>query len=83
MHGPRRAGALCTLVKALAYHDVVPRLREGTDNPRAWLERCLETIAARGPVVNAFVALNESGARAAADASVERGLTPMWISIGG
>ena len=58
--------------KALTWHDVLPRLREGSDNPRAYLERCLETIAAREPVVKAFVTLNEAGARAAADASSVR-----------
>src|SRR6202000_1644580 len=40
--------------------------------PRAYLERCLETIAAREGVVRAWVALNESGARAQADASTQR-----------
>ena len=39
---------------------------------RAYLERCLETIAQREPVVKAFTAVNETGARAAADASVAR-----------
>ena len=42
------------------------------DSPRAYLERCLETIAAREPVVKALTALNETGARAAADASAAR-----------
>jgi len=58
--------------KALAFHEAVPRFRDGTDNPRAYLERCLETIAAREPVVKAFVARNETGAREAADASARR-----------
>ena len=44
-------------------------LRDGSDTPRAYLERCLETIKEREPVVRAFAALNEAGARAAADAS--------------
>jgi Asp-tRNA(Asn)/Glu-tRNA(Gln) amidotransferase A subunit family amidase len=58
--------------KALTWHDVLPRLREGSDSPRAYLERCLETVAAREPAVKAFVTLNEAGARAAADASSAR-----------
>ncbi len=58
--------------KALTFHDAAPRFREGADTPRAYLERCLETIAAREPVVKAFVVVNESGARAAADASSAR-----------
>jgi Asp-tRNA(Asn)/Glu-tRNA(Gln) amidotransferase A subunit family amidase len=58
--------------RALAFHDACARFREGADTPRAYLERCLETIAAREPVVRAFVVLNEDGARAAADASAAR-----------
>jgi Asp-tRNA(Asn)/Glu-tRNA(Gln) amidotransferase A subunit family amidase len=58
--------------KALTFHDATPRFRDGSDTPRAYLERCLETIAAREPVVKAFVVLNEEGARAAADASAAR-----------
>jgi Asp-tRNA(Asn)/Glu-tRNA(Gln) amidotransferase A subunit family amidase len=57
---------------ALTFHDVTPRFRAGADTPRAFLERCLETIAAREPVVRAFAALDEAGARAAADASTAR-----------
>ncbi len=58
--------------KPLTFHDAVPRFRDGADTPRAYLERCLETIARREPVVKAFTALNETGARAAADASTAR-----------
>jgi len=58
--------------KALTFHDQLARLREGADTPRAYLERCLEAIAAREPVVKAFVALNEASARDAADASTAR-----------
>ena len=58
--------------QALTFHDALPRFRDGSDTPRAYLERCLETIAAREPVVKAFVALNEAGAREAADASTAR-----------
>ncbi|MBT4167087.1 MAG: amidase, partial [Rhodospirillaceae bacterium] len=48
--------------KALTFHDAVPAFREGSDTPRAYLERCLETIAEREPTVKAYVALNEDGA---------------------
>jgi Asp-tRNA(Asn)/Glu-tRNA(Gln) amidotransferase A subunit family amidase len=61
----------CTF-RALSFHDVVPRFRDGTDTPRGYLERCLEMIREREPVVKAFVTLNEQGARAAADASAAR-----------
>jgi Asp-tRNA(Asn)/Glu-tRNA(Gln) amidotransferase A subunit family amidase len=56
----------------LTFHDAARRFTAGNDSPRAYLERCLETIAAREPVVKAFTAMNEAGARAAADASAER-----------
>jgi len=58
--------------KALTFHDATLRFGDGSDTPRAYLERCLEQISAREPVVQAFVALNETGARAAADASGAR-----------
>jgi len=58
--------------KALTFHDATGRFREGADTPRAYLERCLETIAEREPVVKAFAARNEASARAAADASAAR-----------
>ncbi len=58
--------------KALTFFDATPRFRDGSDTPRAYLERCLETIAAREPVVRAFTIVNEAGARAAADESTRR-----------
>jgi Asp-tRNA(Asn)/Glu-tRNA(Gln) amidotransferase A subunit family amidase len=58
--------------RALSFHDAAPRFADGTDTPRAYLERCLEMIAAREPVVRAWVALNEAGARDVADASAAR-----------
>ena len=66
--------------KPLTFHDAARGFTDGNDNPRAYLERCLETIAAREPVVKALTALNETGARAAADASaaaLEGGLAPL------
>jgi Asp-tRNA(Asn)/Glu-tRNA(Gln) amidotransferase A subunit family amidase len=58
--------------RALTWHDALPAFRDGADTPRAYLERCLETIAAREGVVQAWAALNEKGAREAADASTAR-----------
>src|SRR5262247_2442457 len=51
--------------RARTFYDATPRFRDGTDTPRAYLERCLETIAACEPVVQAFAALNEAGASTA------------------
>jgi Asp-tRNA(Asn)/Glu-tRNA(Gln) amidotransferase A subunit family amidase len=58
--------------KALSFHEAVADFQDGSDTPRAYLERCLEAISEREPVVQAFVALNEAGAREAADASTRR-----------
>ncbi len=65
-------GSYTTGFKGLTFHDAVPRFRDGSDTPRAYLERCLETIAAREPVVQAFAAMNAETARASADASTAR-----------
>ena len=58
--------------RGLTWHDATPAFRDGTDTPRDYLERCIETVHAREPVVRAFPAVNESGARDAADASTAR-----------
>jgi Asp-tRNA(Asn)/Glu-tRNA(Gln) amidotransferase A subunit family amidase len=58
--------------KPLTFHDAARRFTDGNDSPRAYLERCLATIAEREPVVKAFTAINEAGARAAADQSTAR-----------
>src|SRR5215467_8098550 len=58
--------------RSLTFHGAVPQFRDGTDTPRAYLERCLETIAEREAVVQAFAALNLTGAREAADESTKR-----------
>ena len=44
----------------------------GQDTPRAYLERCLETLVAWEPKIGAFVCTNIEGSRAAADASSMR-----------
>src|SRR5712671_4554350 len=66
--------------KPLTFHDAARRFTDGNDSPRAYLERCLETIAQREPVVKALTALNETGARAAADASAARWKTGRPLS---
>jgi Asp-tRNA(Asn)/Glu-tRNA(Gln) amidotransferase A subunit family amidase len=58
--------------KPLTFHDAIGRFADGSDSPRAYLERCLETIIRREPVVKALTAINETAARAAADASADR-----------
>jgi Asp-tRNA(Asn)/Glu-tRNA(Gln) amidotransferase A subunit family amidase len=60
------------LFSPLQFHTHLAAFEAGHDTPRAYLERCLETIAARESVVQAWVALNESAARAQADASTQR-----------
>ena len=35
--------------RPLTFHDAARRFTDSNDNPRAYLERCLETIAAREP----------------------------------
>ncbi|MDP2801851.1 MAG: amidase [Phreatobacter sp.] len=56
----------------LTFHDAVPRFVDGTDNPRAYLERCLETIEAREPIVRGWAHLAPDLARASADEATER-----------
>lgn len=61
-----------TTYDPLTFHDAVQRFNTGEESPRDYLERCLETIEQREPVVRAFAHLNPELARAAADASTER-----------
>lgn len=56
----------------LRFHETVADFLDGKDSPRAYLERCLETIAAREPTIAAWVHLAPEVARAAADAADER-----------
>ena len=50
----------------------VPAFLDGSDTPRAFLERCIDAIRAREAEVGAFVALDIEGARRAADKATER-----------
>ena len=52
-------------VELLTFHDAITAFQDGTDTPRGYLERCLETIGEREPEVQAFVVTNVDGARAA------------------
>ena len=56
----------------LTFHDRVPGFHDGSDTPRAFLERCLEAIAAREDEIMAWAFLDEAAAREAADASTGR-----------
>ena len=58
--------------KGLTFHDATTGFQNGSDTPRDYLERCLETIEEREPTVKAFAHLNKDIARAAADASTKR-----------
>jgi Asp-tRNA(Asn)/Glu-tRNA(Gln) amidotransferase A subunit family amidase len=54
------------------FHDARERFVDGSDTPSDYLDRCLETIEAREPDVQAWVVLNEQVAREAAKAASER-----------
>jgi Asp-tRNA(Asn)/Glu-tRNA(Gln) amidotransferase A subunit family amidase len=54
------------------FHSAAKDFASGTDSPAAFLERCLDTIAAQEPGIGAFAAMNVEGAKAAAAASTER-----------
>lgn len=56
----------------LSFQAALAGFADGSDSPRAYVERCLETIAARESEVRAFVATNPEGARKAADAAAAR-----------
>ncbi|MDB5414801.1 MAG: amidase [Rubritepida sp.] len=59
-------------VRGLTWHDAVPRFADGSDTPRAYLDRCLATIAEKEETVRAFVVFDAGLAREAADASTLR-----------
>ena len=64
-YDPRSARYICFAEARAAF-------AAGRDTPRAFLERCLEAIAALEPTILAFVRLDRDGARAAADRATER-----------
>ena len=56
----------------LTFHDKTQKFADGTDTPRLYLERCLEMIADKEPLVQAFAFFNEDSARKAAEKSTVR-----------
>ena len=56
----------------LSFHDRLAAFKDGSDTPRAYLERCLAVIDVLEGEIKAFAALNIEDARAAADASTGR-----------
>ena len=56
----------------LSFHDALMRFTDGSDTPRAYLERCIARIEALEPTVMAFAFLNLERARQAADESTAR-----------
>ncbi len=63
------------------FHDLRESFLDGTDSPRDYLERCLECIESREPVVKAWVNLNQENARKAADESEKRYRQGKAISV--
>lgn len=59
-------------VELRSFHDHVPAFLDGSDNPRLYLERCLEHMSERESQVKAFVTLDADAARGAADVSTRR-----------
>ena len=68
MSSDQNAGAL----GVRSYRAATAAFKNGSDSPRAFLDRCLAVIDAEEKGVGAFVTLNIEGARAAADASGAR-----------
>jgi Asp-tRNA(Asn)/Glu-tRNA(Gln) amidotransferase A subunit family amidase len=56
----------------LTFHDKIPAFLNGSDTPRHYLERCLETLSEREPHIRAFVTLSLERARITADHSSKR-----------
>jgi Asp-tRNA(Asn)/Glu-tRNA(Gln) amidotransferase A subunit family amidase len=56
----------------LRFSAALAAFSDGSDTPRAYLERCLATIAEYEPAILAFVHRDDGGARQAADAATER-----------
>src|SRR6266542_1883421 len=67
--------------QARSYFAAAQAFRDGTDTPRAFLERCIATIEALDLQVGAFVATNLPAARAAADAASARWKSRTTLSL--
>jgi Asp-tRNA(Asn)/Glu-tRNA(Gln) amidotransferase A subunit family amidase len=58
--------------RIISFSAALARFRSGEDDPRRFLERCIENIERYEPTVKAWVTLNLAAARKAADASTRR-----------
>ena len=56
----------------ITFHDRVAAFRDGSDTPRAFLERCIEAIEAREDEIMAWARFDPEGARKTADDSTAR-----------
>ena len=63
---------IATIPKRRSFLAASESFEKGTDTPRAFLERCIETIEEQDPRITAFVTTNLDGAREAADLAGER-----------
>jgi Asp-tRNA(Asn)/Glu-tRNA(Gln) amidotransferase A subunit family amidase len=64
--------AVADVPQARPFLAATARFASGDDTPRAFLERCLDAVAAWEPKIGAFVHTNIDAARAATDASTRR-----------
>ncbi len=58
--------------QGVTFLDAANAFADGTDSPRAFLERCLETVSQLEPQLQALTGTNFEGARTAADESGKR-----------
>ena len=58
--------------KLCSFYDALQKFLSGNDNPRFFLERCLEIISEKEPHVQAFVTMDQEKARILADLSTQR-----------
>ena len=58
--------------KLMTFHDAIAKFRDGSDTPRAYLERCLERIDAIENDVMAWEIINTEPARMVADDAGKR-----------
>ncbi len=70
-----------TRPEACSFFAASPAFEDGTDSPRAFLERCIATTEAHESKVGAFVTTNLEGARAAADAASARWKSGETLSL--
>ncbi|MEK9683564.1 MAG: amidase [Rhodospirillaceae bacterium] len=55
-----------------SWFDAIPAFCDGSDTPRAYLERCIQVIEARENTIKAFVSMDVDSARNQADQSTSR-----------